>query len=165
MKGAVAMTRSRAEQLGMRLRERELTLSTAESCTGGALASAITDVAGSSDYYLGGVVSYANRAKEQLLGVDPRILASHGAVSEPVAIQMADGVRRLLGTDLGVGITGIAGPGGSTPGKPVGLVYIAVVSEGRSEVRRHVWGGDRIANKLDSVQSALDMLLAFVRNS
>ncbi len=150
---------TRAAELGKRLRERALTLAVAESCTGGGLADAITDVAGSSDYFLGGVVSYSNDAKERLLGVNPAELAAHGAVSEPVARSMAEGVRRALGADLGVGITGIAGPGGGTVEKPVGLVYIALAAPDRVVARRHVWSEDRIGNKRLSVAAALDLLL------
>lgn len=150
---------TRAEELGERLRSLGLTLATAESCTGGGLANAITDVAGSSDYFLGGVVSYANRVKEQLLGVDPRVLATQGAVSEPVALQMAEGVRRALGTDLGVGITGVAGPSGGSAEKPVGLVYVAVALPEGSEARRYLWSGDRVGNKRRSVLAALELLL------
>lgn len=155
---------SKAEELGRRLRALGLTLGTAESCTGGELADAITDVAGSSDYFLGGVVSYADRVKEQLLGVDPALLVSHGAVSEPVARAMAEGVRRLLAVELGVGITGIAGPGGGTPGKPVGLVFIALASARGTEVRRCQWNEDRLGNKRRSVETALDMLLSHVQS-
>lgn len=149
----------KSKELGRRLRARGLTLAVAESCTGGGLADAITDVAGSSDYFLGGVVAYANRVKEQLLGVEPELLATQGAVSGPVALQMAEGARRTLGADLGVGITGIAGPGGGTAEKPVGLVYIALAAPGKSEVRRHLWTEDRIGNKRRSVEAALDLLL------
>jgi PncC family amidohydrolase len=153
----------RAEALGRLLRAKGSTLATAESCTGGGLADAITNVPGSSDYFLGGVVSYANRVKERLLGVDPQLLATHGAVSEPVALQMAEGVRRALGTDVGVGITGIAGPTGGTTEKPVGLVYIAVATPEGSEVRRYLWSGDRIPNKRRSVLAALELLLELLK--
>jgi len=162
MEGAIL---PKAEELGRRLRVLGLSLGTAESCTGGGLADAITDVAGSSDYFVGGVVAYANRVKEQLLGVGPGLLATHGAVSEPVARAMAEGVRRLLGVDLGVGITGIAGPGGGTPEKPVGLVYIAVAGLGGTDVRRFQWGEDRIGNKRCSVEAALEMLLGYLEGS
>ncbi len=154
-----AQIAARAEDLGRRLRALGLTLATAESCTGGGIADAITDVAGSSDYFLGGVVAYANRVKEQLLGVGADLLASQGAVSEPVALQMAEGVRRLLGADLGVGITGIAGPGGGSADKPVGLVYIAVAGPEGQEVRRYLWSCDRVGNKRRSVRAALELLL------
>ncbi|MGE5619598.1 MAG: CinA family protein [Sphingomonadaceae bacterium] len=148
-----------AEELGRRLRVRGLSVATAESCTGGGVADAITDVAGSSAYFLGGVVAYSNEVKERLLGVDSAVLATQGAVSQPVALQMAEGVRRLLGADVAVGITGIAGPGGGSAEKPVGLVYIAVAGPEGQEVRRYLRSGDRIANKRHSVQAALELLL------
>jgi PncC family amidohydrolase len=153
-------TRDKSAQLGERLRTSGQTLSVAESCTGGALADAITDVPGSSDYFLGGVVSYSNSAKEKLLEVDPNTLAHHGAVSAQVARQMAEGVRRAFATSLGVGITGIVGPGGGTPDKPVGLVYLAVAAPEGTEVQRHRWSKDRRGNKLLSVEAALTALLA-----
>lgn len=149
----------KAAVLGERLRAKGMTLAVAESCTGGGLADAITDVAGSSDYFLGGVVSYANSAKEQLLGVDPAMLAIDGAVSEPVARAMAKGVRRLFGADLAAGITGIVGPSGGTAEKPVGLVYIAVSSASGTTIRRYTWDRDRVGNKRLSVEAALDQLL------
>ncbi|HEX2924282.1 MAG TPA: CinA family protein [Chloroflexota bacterium] len=153
---------SRSAALGPGLRARGWTLATAESCTGGGLSDAITNVAGSSDYFLGGVVSYSNAVKEALLGVDSGVLATQGAVSEPVARQMAEGVRRVIGADLGIGITGVAGPGGGSPGKPVGLVFIAVSGPAGTEVRRFQWGGDRIANKRHSVAAALEILMALL---
>jgi len=155
---------AKAEDLGEILRSLDLTIGVAESCTGGGLADAITNVAGSSDYFIGGVVSYANRVKEKLLNVDPTLLASYGAVSEQVARAMAEGVRRLMEVDLGVGITGIAGPGGGTPEKPVGLVYIALASDEGSFVRRFQWKEDRIGNKQSTIEAALDMLLGHLRN-
>lgn len=150
---------ARAVALGQSLRAKSFTLATAESCTGGGLADAITDVAGSSDYFLGGVVSYANRVKEGLLGVDPQLLSTQGAVSEGVALQMAEGVRRALGTEVGVGVTGIAGPSGGTAEKPVGLVYVAVATPAGREARRYLWSDDRIGNKHRSVLAALELLL------
>ncbi len=109
-----------------RLRQRGMTLSCAESCTGGLVAKRLTDVAGCSDVFMGGCVTYANEVKVKLLGVDPDMLAQYGAVSEQVALQMARGVRERLGTDVGIATTGIAGPGGGTPEKPVGTVWIAI---------------------------------------
>lgn len=150
---------SKAEELGRRLRTRKLLLAVAESCTGGGLADVITDVAGSSDYFLGGIVAYSYEAKERLLGIDPEMLARQGAVNESVALGMADGVRRVFGADVGVGVTGIAGPGGGTATKPVGLVYVAVATQDARVVRRFVWGQDRIGNKACSVDAALDLLL------
>lgn len=149
-------------ELGARLRSRGLTLAVAESCTGGALADAITDVAGSSDYFLGGIVSYSNSAKERLLGVASGTLEKHGAVSPQVARQMAIGVRRAFGADLGAGITGIVGPGGGTAEKPVGLVYISIATPEGVEIQRHRWAEDRRGDKLLSVEAALGALLARV---
>ena len=152
----------KSAQLGERLRARSHTLAVAESCTGGGLADAITDIPGSSDYFLGGVVSYSNSAKQRLLGVDPGTLEKHGAVSPQVARQMAEGVRRAFGADFGAGITGIVGPGGGTSEKPVGLVYIGVVGPEGVDVQRHRWTEDRRGNKLLSVEAALHALLAAV---
>lgn len=148
-----------AALLGDRLRAAGMTIATAESCTAGGVASAITDVPGSSDYFLGGVVAYANESKERLLGVDSATLARHGAVSEPVARQMAEGARRAFECDLAVGITGILGPGGGTPEKPAGLVYVAVATAAGTAVERHVWDRDRLGNKALSIEAALNALL------
>ena len=112
--------------VGDLLREHKLTIAVAESCTGGLLASRLTDVPGSSDYVDRGVVCYSNQAKIDLAGVPEALIAEHGAVSEPVAQAMAEGIRARAATNVGVGITGIAGPGGGTPDKPVGTVAIAV---------------------------------------
>lgn len=152
----------KAAQLGEILRSRNLQLAVAESCTGGGLADAITNVPGSSDYFLGGVVSYSNGAKERVLGVDTDLLLTHGAVSEPVARAMANGVRRLFSADLAVGITGIIGPGGSSDEKPVGLVFIAVASPTGTTIQRYQWDRDRVGNKHLSVAAALDQLLQAV---
>ncbi len=152
----------KSAQVGERLRARASTLAVAESCTGGGLADAITDIPGSSDYFLGGIVSYSNSAKQRLLGVDPGTLDKHGAVSPQVARQMAEGVRKAFGADFGAGITGIVGPGGGTAEKPVGLVYIAVASRGGVDVQRHRWSEDRRGNKLRSVEAALSALLTAV---
>jgi len=151
--------RELAEELGAR----GLTLALAESCTGGLVADTITNVAGSSQFLLGGVVAYANEAKEKILGVPAETLAEHGAVSEEVARAMARGARRLLGADLGLGITGIAGPGGATPAKPVGLVHIAVAGPWGETARRLVLDGERLANKRGFAQAALGLLIAYVR--
>ena len=151
-----------AGRLQERCLARGLTLATAESCTGGLVAHLVTEVPGSSGYLRGGIVAYSNEVKERELGVPAAVLAAHGAVSAQVAVAMADGVRDRLGTDLGVGVTGVAGPDGGTEAKPVGLVYIAVAAPGASTVRRFQWAGDRAANKLDSARAALELLLEAV---
>lgn len=139
--------------------ERGLTVSTAESCTGGLVAHVITEIAGSSAYFLGAFVTYADDVKRDQLGVPAELLAAHGAVSAQVARAMAEGARARLGTDLAVAITGIAGPGGGSAEKPVGLTYVAVADGDGADVRRHLWTGDRSANKRDSAAAALDLLL------
>jgi len=136
-----------------------LTVATAESCTGGLVAHTLTQVPGSSGYFIGGVVSYADAAKIELLRIDPTVLAAHGAVSAQVARAMADGIRRQLGTNLAVAVTGIAGPDGGSPTKPVGLTYVAVASDEASDVRRYAWTGDRAANTDASARAALDLLI------
>lgn len=137
-----------------------LSVAAAESCTGGLLTHILTEVPGSSGYLLGGVVSYADRAKVELLAVDPDHLAAHGAVSAQVARAMAKGARERFGADLGVAITGVAGPDGGSDSKPVGLTYVAVADGEGVEVRRLQWGGERSANKRDSAGAALELLLA-----
>lgn len=147
---------------------RGLTLATAESCTGGLLSHRLTNVSGSSAYFLGGFVSYANEAKEALLGVRRETLLAHGAVSEQTAREMARGARQRLGADLAVAITGIAGPTGGTPDKPVGLTYIALSAPDAELCRRHVWQGnrgardERLANKEQSAEAALNLILAYL---
>ena len=141
------------------LERRGATLATAESVTGGRVAAALTAVPGSSAVFVGGVVAYSNAVKERELGVPAEVLAAHGAVSAQVAVAMAEGVRARLATDLGVGVTGVAGPDGGTEAKPVGLVYVAVSGGGDPVVRRFLWPGDRTENKRDSARVALEMLL------
>jgi nicotinamide-nucleotide amidase len=140
------------------LREGGQTLATAESCTGGLLSAEITDVGGASAVFLGGVISYSNDVKQGQLGVDEALLIEHGAVSEPVALAMARGVRELLGTDWGVGITGIAGPTGGTEEKPIGLVHWAVTGPGGAWARHSIFPGDRSVVRRWSVNAALDLL-------
>jgi PncC family amidohydrolase len=135
------------------------TLATAESCTGGLVAHTITEVPGSSGYYVGGFVTYADEVKRAQLGVPPELLEAHGAVSAQVARAMAEGARSRLATDLAVAITGIAGPDGGSAEKPVGLTYVAVVDAAGAEVRRHQWTGDRSTNKRDSAAAALGLVL------
>ncbi|MBI3201717.1 MAG: competence/damage-inducible protein A [Myxococcales bacterium] len=132
-----------AEQLGKLLVERKLTLAVAESCTGGGVGRLLTERSGSSDFFLGGVISYANRVKEQLVGVPAALLAEHGAVSAPVARAMAEGALRVLGADVALALTGVAGPTGGTPDKPVGLVHFAVASRAGTSDRQMVFPGTR----------------------
>jgi len=146
------------EVVGRMLRERGLTLAVAESCTGGLLGYRITKISGSSDYFLGGVISYANEVKRDVLGVNEEDLRRYGAVSEQVARQMAEGARRVIKADLGVGITGIAGPTGGTPEKPVGLVYIALATPEETICQRNIFPGDREMVRWRSSQTALDMV-------
>lgn len=136
------------------------TLAVAESCTGGLLGARITSVSGSSACFLGGVISYSNEVKEGLLGVPGALIATHGAVSEPVAMAMAEGVRRRTGADFALSITGIAGPDGGTAAKPVGLVYIGLAGGGDTVVRRFVFGGDRSTVRKSAVEEALTVLLS-----
>ncbi len=144
--------------VGHLLRERSLTLAVAESCTGGLLSHRITNVPGSSDYYLGSVTAYANVVKARVLAVPRDILEAYGAVSQETALAMARGACRLLGADLALSVTGIAGPGGGTPAKPVGLTYIALAAPDGEWVEEHRWTGDRSANKAASASAALALL-------
>ena len=147
-----------ASQVGERLRRQRRWLAVAESCTGGLLGAALTDVPGSSAYFLGGVISYADRVKVEQLGVPEALLRQYGAVSEPVAAAMAAGIRRLLRADIGVSITGVAGPDveGS---KPVGLTLIAIDAGGNSQTHQFQWTGDRWDNRRRSVVAALELLV------
>lgn len=147
-----------AVAIGDLLRAKHLKLALAESCTGGLIASHITDVPGSSEYFLGCVVAYAYEAKEGLLHVPHELLLQHGAVSEPIARQLARNARLTFGADVAIGITGIMGPGGATPSKPVGLTYIALEASDADWGRKYVWGGNRLENKSDSAHAALELL-------
>jgi nicotinamide-nucleotide amidase len=144
--------------LGALLRERGLSLAVAESCTGGLLAARLTDVPGSSAWFERGFVTYSNRAKVDELGVGPELIEAEGAVSEAVAAAMAAGARRAAGTDVGVGITGIAGPDGGTADKPVGLVFIALDGVAGTRTRRALFPGDRERVRHQATQAALEML-------
>ncbi|MBS1820325.1 MAG: competence/damage-inducible protein A [Acidobacteria bacterium] len=150
--------RAMEDVIGDLLRERGWSIAVAESCSGGLLASRLTDVAGSSDYFDRGVVSYSNRAKTEWLGVPAELIEANGAVSEAVARAMADGIRARSGASVGIGITGIAGPGGGTPEKPVGTVCIAVVTPNGGDVRRFTFIGPREMVKFQSTQAAMNML-------
>lgn len=152
------------EELGSLFQKLEMTLTVAESCTGGLLAHRITNVPGSSRYFLGGLVAYSDRIKEEHLGVRHETLLAHGAVSEETAREMARGARRRMSSDLAVSITGIAGPTGGTAEKPVGLVYIALAAADEEWCQRSIWQGDRLQNKAQSVEAALDLLLSYARD-
>jgi nicotinamide-nucleotide amidase len=144
--------------VGLKLSVGGYTLAVAESCTGGLVAQRLTDVPGSSKYFIEGVVTYSNDAKMRALGVEPILLLEHGAVSAPVAEAMAEGIRKRAETDFGLAITGIAGPGGGTEEKPVGLVYIALTSESGTEHRKLNLPGDRHLVRWRASQAALDLL-------
>ena len=148
--------------IGELLAARKETLSAAESCTGGLFSSRITDVSGSSRYYMGGAICYTGDAKTMLAGVDSQLIRENGEVSDPVAIALAQGVRQRFNTTYGVGITGIAGPTGGSEAKPVGTVHIAVADSQRHEHRKFFWPGSRSHVKWFSTQSALDLLRRFV---
>jgi len=139
-----------------------LKVGTAESCTGGLIGHALTAISGSSDYYVGGVVSYSDDIKIRLLDVPATTIERHGAVSAQVAVAMAEGARRLLECDVAVSVTGVAGPGGGSEAKPVGLTYVAAAGPGSHELQRHVWDGDRAANKQRSAAAALELLITFI---
>lgn len=148
--------------VGRLLTERGATVSVAESCTGGLLGSRITDVAGSSKYFMGGAICYTGAAKTEFAGVDPALIREHGEVSEPVAMALASGIRQRFGTTYGVGVTGIAGPGGGSEAKPVGTVHIAVAGARSHDHRRIFWPMTRPMFKWFSTQAALDMLRLFM---
>jgi len=148
-----------AEQLQGICLGRGLSVALAESCTGGLIAATLTSVAGSSGYFLGGVVSYSNAAKEAFLDVPAGTLAAHGAVSAQVARAMALGARARFDADLAVGITGIAGPDGGSVEKPVGLTYLGIAHASGSDVRRFTFDGDRAANGEAGARAALEWLI------
>ena len=142
-----------------KLKKKGETLATAESCTGGGIGHALTAVPGSSAAYCGGVISYTNAVKAGVLGVPLDILETYGAVSSQTACHMAIGVRKVIGSDYGVSVTGIAGPEGDGSGKPVGLVYIGVSSAYKTEAHQYVFSGDRASVRLQAVNAALEQVL------
>ena len=147
------------QQIAPALLARNRTLATAESCTGGLVGAALTDLAGSSAWYFGGIVAYSNSLKTRLLGVPPEILAAHGAVSAETAKAMAEGAQEKTGTDLAISITGIAGPSGGTKEKPVGLVFMAVADLGKPAVYEHRFSGTRAEIRAKAVAAALQHVL------
>lgn len=146
------------------LLEKNLTVAVAESCTGGLVSSRLTDISGSSAYIKLNLITYSNDAKVKMLGVSPQTLEAFGAVSEEVAVQMASGIRKLAATDIGMGITGIAGPTGGTPQKPVGLVYVGITSEKGQEVYKLTIEPtlSRVEIKQMAAQRALELLLKHI---
>jgi nicotinamide-nucleotide amidase len=151
-------TLDQARSLLAQMDAKGMTLVTAESCTGGLIAAALTAIAGSSSVVMAGFVTYANDAKHKMVGVRQASLAAHGAVSAEVAREMAEGARDRAGVSLALSCTGIAGPGGATQGKPVGLVFIGCAREGAATiVERHVFPGDRAAVRAATVAAALDL--------
>jgi nicotinamide-nucleotide amidase len=165
LEGAVFTTHGETLEavVGRLLLESGLTIAAAESCTGGLLSSRLTDISGSSSYVVGGVVAYSNAVKIDALGVAPALIEQHGAVSEPVAIAMADGIRERQRTSLGVGITGIAGPTGGSAAKPVGTVAIALSTPEGATVRTHLFRGSRQQIKFYASQAALEAIRRYLR--
>jgi len=150
-----------AEKAILKLKERNKTLALAESCTGGWLSKIITDVSGASAVYQGGVCSYSNEVKMKVLGVKEETLNTCGAVSEQVAVQMAEGARKALNSDIGIGITGIAGPLSDNTAKPVGLIYVAISNENKTlctELRNNFTEDIRLQNRFSAVKTALNLL-------
>lgn len=154
-----------AEDVGTLLSNAGATVVVAESCTGGLVGHLITEVSGSSAYFKGGVVTYSNEMKEELLGVQHETLVAHGAVSAEVAREMAEAVRTRLDSDYALSITGIAGPTGGTDEKPVGLTYIGLATPVGVQVHKYVWQGTRSENKLASVRAALTLLQDYLGES
>ena len=150
-------------RIGQLLKERGLKLALAESCTGGLVGNRITDVPGSSDYFLGGVVSYSYEAKVNLLGVSWDTLNSTGAVSRETVIEMARGARKVLNTDVAVSVSGIAGPGGGTDEKPVGTTWIGLAAQDGEWARVFQFSGDRVQNKGQAAKAALQTLLDYLQ--
>jgi PncC family amidohydrolase len=148
--------------LGQLLRTRGLKLATAESCTGGLIADRITDVPGSSDYFLGGFVAYAYEAKVACLGVSWDTLHQFGAVSRETALEMARGARTALGADIAVSVSGIAGPGGGLPEKPVGTTWIGLVTPEGEQAQVFYWKGNRRENKEQSAEAAMKMVIEYL---
>ncbi len=134
-------------------------MAVAESCTGGLIGNLITNIAGSSTYYVGSVTAYAYEAKVRLLGVKWETLEKYGAVSEETVIEMARGVRTALAADIGISVSGIAGPGGGTPDKPVGLTWIGLSDPTTNKAWRNIWKGDRVAIKTQAAQAAMQLLV------
>jgi PncC family amidohydrolase len=157
-------TEQLARRLGKALKEKNMTVATAESCTGGMIGAAITAIAGSSDYFMGGVIAYDNRIKRELLKVPAATLEKYGAVSSQTAAAMAAGARALLKTDCAIAVSGVAGPGGGTKQKPVGLVYIGIAAPGSCKSLKRNFTGDRGRIREKTVAAGLQEMIAAVKN-
>jgi len=156
------MTMMLEEILRDHLRVRHLTLAAAESCTGGLVSDRITNVSGSSEYFPGGVVAYSYEAKANLLGVSWDTLNAHGAVSGETVLEMAHGARKLFNADIGISVSGIAGPTGGLPGKPVGTTWFGLATNTGEWARHFIWDGDRIQNKHHSSEAALQFIVDYL---
>jgi len=150
------------EKISLVLKDKKLTIASAESCSGGLISHTLTNISGSSEYFDRGIVSYSNKAKMELLGVSEDILEKYGAVSEQVAKAMAEGIRTKSNVDIGLSTTGIAGPTGSTKEKPVGLVYIGLSTKDEILVKKFQFSGDRLENKESTCEAALQMLYDYL---
>lgn len=159
----MAIGNAQARELITLLHKAKRKIATAESCTGGMIAEAITSVPGSSDVFDGGIVSYANAVKHACLGVREETLAAHGAVSAETAAEMAAGVCRLMGAQIGVAVTGIAGPGGGSETKPVGLVWFGICVDGRVQTQSRRFSGNRTQVRHAAVRHALSLAIAAAR--
>lgn len=151
-------------QIALKLTENQQTLCTAESCTGGLLSKILTDISGSSAFFKAGLITYSNDAKVRFLKVPILLIKKHGAVSAPVVRAMAQGARMATGTDFSVAVTGIAGPAGGTPAKPIGLVFIAVTSSRKVIIKRFIFKGNRRLVRCQASDQALSMLLNLLNN-
>lgn len=152
-------------QIGDLLRARAWTLATAESCTGGLVADRLTNIPGSSDYFVGGIVAYANSVKIHTLGVSGETIERHGAVSRETVLKMARGARAVLQADIAVSVSGIAGPGGEQPGKPVGTTWIGLAAADGAWARLFTWNGNRVQNKTYSAEAVLQMLYDYLQGN
>jgi competence/damage-inducible protein CinA C-terminal domain len=153
-----------SEDVALLLTEKNLTLSVAESCTGGMVGSLLTSIPGSSEFFLGGVVTYSNLSKENILHVSPSTLEQFGAVSKETALEMAVGVMNLFDSDVSAAVTGIAGPGGGTELKPIGLVFTSVSDGKTSDVRKHLFNGDRKTIRESATKAVLMHIEDLLRN-
>lgn len=152
-------------KIGKFLHQRKLKLATAESCTGGLISDKLTNISGSSEYFQGGIVAYSYEAKVALLNVSWDTLRAHGAVSKEIVIEMARGARTALGTDIAVSVSGIAGPGGGLPDKPVGTTWIGLSTTEGDWARKFVWDGDRLQNKVLSAEAALQFVMDYLEGN